>query len=91
MIDFCNSLPCSSSSPELTSFLNLLEESLNENEFLAGDTFSSADACILPFLQRVESEWEGEGRKYKQLRKYMNNAHNLEGFKKTVVDDWWWW
>jgi len=56
--------------------------------FLAGSTFSIADACLLPFLQRVEDDIPDDA---KNLRAYMQRVHSFPAFAKTVVSSWWWW
>ena len=55
---------------------------------LAGDTFSIADANLLPFLQRVEPDFPSDA---KHARAYMDRARKLPAFSKTVMSSWWWW
>jgi glutathione S-transferase len=88
LISRCNALPKQPSSPQLDDLLQKADEACAETAFLAGGTFSIADACLLPFLQRVESDMPPDA---KHLQAYMARCHELSAFKKTVVANWWWW
>ena len=88
LIALCNALPTQTSSRQLDALMRKADVALAGNEFLAGPTFSIADACLLPFLQRVEDDIPSDA---KHLRAYMERAHQLPAFAKTVVSSWWWW
>ena len=88
LIAACNALPKQTSSRELDALLKKCDAACANSAFLAGERFSIADACLLPFLQRVE---DGIPRDATHLRAYMDRAHVLPAFSKTVVSSWWWW
>ncbi|KAL1521720.1 hypothetical protein AB1Y20_021375 [Prymnesium parvum] len=88
LVRLCNSLPKSSSSRELDELIQQADSILATSTFLAGERFSVADACLLPFLQRVESDLPSSS---KHVKAYMARAHVLPAFAKTVVSSWWWW
>ena len=88
LILLCNALPTSQSSRQLDSLMRKVDGIISSSAFLAGDRFSVADACLLPFLQRVEGDIP---RDAEHLRGYMARAHKLPSFEKTVVSFWWWW
>lgn len=84
-----STFPRSCPSCFLRSFaMSQVDAILARNTFLAGETFSVADACLLPFLQRVESEIPNDATNAKG---YMKRARQLPAFSKTVVSNWWWW
>ena len=97
IIDFCDDLPSGSLfSHELTSFLEILEGWLGRHEWVGGERFGAGDACVLPFLQRVEERIFGEegrekGEGLENVRGYMKRMRGLDCFQKTIVEDWWWW
>lgn len=88
LIAACNELPKSVSSEELSALMRSCDAACAETAFLAGPTFSIADCCLLPFLQRVEDDIPTE---LASLRAYMQRAHGIPAFSKTVVSSWWWW
>ena len=88
LVELCNALPTSSSSRQLDELLRRADAACSASTFLAGERFSVADACLLPFLQRVEEDIPDSLR---HLREYMARAHKLPAFSKTVVSGWWWW
>ena len=47
-----------------------------------------ADACLLPFLQRVEDDIPASAA---NLKAYMARQRQNPNFAKTVVSGWWWW
>ena len=65
-----------------------VDAELARSTFLAGERFSVADACLLPFLQRIEPDLPSDA---KNVRAYMGRAHKLPAFSKTVMSSWWWW
>ena len=88
LIAACNALPTRSSSRELSALLRQCDEACAISPYLAGGSFSIADACLLPFLQRVEDDIPSElGR----LRGYMGRMHADPAFSKPVMSSWWWW
>ena len=88
LISLCNTLPKSSSSRQLDHLLMTANAACAKSAYLAGDRFSIADACLLPFLQRVEDDFPSS---VEHLRSYMARAHKLDAFSKTVMASWWWW
>lgn len=91
LVSLCNALPKSTRSKELDELLRKCDAAVavaGADGFLAGSTFSIADACLLPFLQRVEDAMPSDAT---HLRGYMQRAHKLPAFAKTVVSSWWWW
>jgi len=89
LIDMCNSLPKSERSRQLDALLKRADAALEQSSaYLAGNTFSIADACLLPFLQRVEYDIPSDA---KHLRAYMARMHKFPAFSKTVTPSWWWW
>ena len=89
LIRQCNQLPTQSRSKELDALMRACDEAVaSSGAFLAGPTFSIADACLLPFLQRVESDVPAQ---LAALRSYMDRAHGTPAFENTVVSSWWWW
>ena len=88
LIAKCNALPKSTRSAELDALMARCDAACAEAPFLAGATFSVADACLLPFLQRVEEDIPHDAA---HLRAYMKRVRSLPAFSKTVVDSWWWW
>ena len=89
LVAACNALPTSSSSRQLDDLLKRADSALSEHSFLAGEQFSVADACLLPFIQRVESEGLPSGTSH--LSAYYDRCMKLPAFAKTVVSSWWWW
>ena len=81
LIDACNALPETPRSRELTDLIQRADRQCATSSFLAGETLSIADCCLLPFLQRVEEDITDET---KHLRAYMRRAHQLPAFSKTV-------
>ena len=92
LVQLCNTLPKCERSRELDVLMHKANEAVAASGgegFLAGMTFSTADACLLPFLQRVEDTIPSDA---KHLRAYMERAHKQTAFAKTVVSTtWWWW
>ena len=86
LVEMCNALPKSTSSPQLEELIRRVDKECASSRFLAGDTFSVADACLLPFLQRVEADIPND---CKLAEAYMARAHQLHPFEKTVVSSWW--
>ena len=74
--------------PTVSPLYRQVDTELASSTFLAGERFSIADACLLPFLQRIEPDLPKEA---KNVRAYMDRAHKLPAFSKTVVSSWWWW
>ena len=89
LVAACNALPKSSSSVQLDEMLRRADSALSEHAFLAGEQFSIADACLLPFIQRVESEGLPSGTSH--LSAYYDRCMKLPAFSRTVVSSWWWW
>lgn len=90
LVTRCNALPKSTSSAQLDELLRRAEAALAESPYLAGSTFSRADACLLPFLQRVDDDG-GLPSDAVHLRDYMARMRRLPAFRKTVVSGYWWW
>lgn len=88
LIAACNALPKSDRSRELTALMRQCDESCSTTSFLAGDTFSIADCCLLPFLQRVEGDIPSDAT---HLKAYMKRVHQTPAFASTIVSSWWWW
>ena len=90
LVHLCNTLPKSPRSVELDELFRTANEAVASfgDGFLAGKTFSVADACLLPFLQRVEDTIPNDAE---HLRCYMERIHKHAAFAKTVVSSWWWW
>ena len=88
LIAACNALPKSTSSRELTALMKRADAACAGGAYLAGERFSIADACLLPFLQRVE---EDIPRELTALRDYMQRAKRVPAFSKTIMSSWWWW
>mmetsp|Transcript_36785 Transcript_36785/g.73311 ORF Transcript_36785/g.73311 Transcript_36785/m.73311 type:complete len:202 (-) Transcript_36785:174-779(-) len=88
LISLCNALPTKTRSNELDELIFKANGACAQRCFLAGDRFSVADACLLPFLQRVEDQIPADAN---NLRAYMARAHKQPAFAKTVVSSWWWW
>ncbi len=92
LVQLCNTLPKCERSRELDVLLHKANEAIAASGgegFLAGKTFSTADACLLPFFQRVEDTIPSDAT---HLRAYMERAHKQTAFAKTVVaNTWWWW
>ena len=88
LIAACNALPKSTSSRELTALMRQCDAACAEAPYLAGERFSIADCCLLPFLQRVEEDIPSDA---KHLKAYMARVHEMPAFEKTVVSSWWWW
>jgi glutathione S-transferase len=96
LLALCEALPPSARSPALDELLGRCEAALARGGaggepflFLAGGTFSTADACLLPFLQRVESDLPADAAHLRAY--YMRRVHALPAFAKTVAPSWWWW
>jgi len=79
-----------SSSAELDACLRQVDAACADSEFLGGDAFSTVDACLLPFLWRIETELTVP-KDCANLRKYLARAKDLPCFAKTIVGSWWWW
>jgi len=88
LISLCNALPKQTRSRELDGLMRNADSACATGAFLAGDRFSIADACLLPFLQRVEEDIPKDAG---NLKSYMARAHTTPAFAKTVVSSWWWW
>ena len=89
LVAACNALPKSSSSRQLDALLKRADQAVSEHGFLAGSQFSIADACLLPFIQRVQSE--GLPSDLKHLSAYYDRCMKLPAFANTVASSWWWW
>jgi glutathione S-transferase len=89
LIGLCDGLPARTSSRELEEMVRRADRALaGGSAFLAGESFSVADACLLPFLQRVEGDIPRDAT---HLLDYMARAHAHPAFAKTVMTSWWWW
>ena len=88
LINACNALPTRSQSKELTALMRRCDAACASSAFLAGETFSIADCCLLPFLQRVEDDIPSDAT---HLKAYMARVHQMPAFAKTVQSSWWWW
>ena len=88
LIAACNALPKTTRSREIDALFKKADDACASSTFLAGERFSIADACLLPFLQRVEDDIPSSAT---HLRAYMERAHKLPAFSKTVMSSWWWW
>ena len=89
LIRLCDTLPKAPQSAALDQLLRKADAVLaarGEAGYLAGSAFSVADACLLPFLQRVDLPADAAA-----LRGYLTRAHAMPAFSRTVVDSWWWW
>ena len=89
LIRLCDTLPKAPQSAALDQLLCKADAVLaarGEAGYLAGSAFSVADACLLPFLQRVDLPADAAA-----LRGYLTRAHAMPAFSRTVVDSWWWW
>ena len=60
------------------------------HEYLAGASFSTADAVCLPFLWRVRLELSVPAE-CAALNKYLDHALSHPSFSRTVSESWWWW
>lgn len=78
------------SSVALDALLREVSSACAESTHLAGDRFSTTDACLLPFLWRIEQELAFPDD-CQPLREYLARAIALPCFAKTVVGSWWWW
>ena len=65
-----------SSSPALDACLRKVDDACGGSAFVAGETFSTADACLLPFLWRIEKELAIPAD-CKHLRAYLERARAL--------------
>ena len=88
LVNACNALPKETASRELDALMRKCDAACARSTYLAGDAFSIADCCLLPFLQRVEQQIPSDAT---HLRAYMRKAHSTMAFEKTVVSSWWWW
>lgn len=88
LVAACNALPKRDQSRELTALMRQCDDACSQTSYLAGETFSVADCCLLPFLQRVEEDIPSDA---KHLRAYMQRVRSVPAFAKTVVASWWWW
>eukprot|EP00316_Scyphosphaera_apsteinii_P012582 CAMPEP_0119324042 /NCGR_PEP_ID=MMETSP1333-20130426/62214_1 /TAXON_ID=418940 /ORGANISM="Scyphosphaera apsteinii, Strain RCC1455" /LENGTH=218 /DNA_ID=CAMNT_0007331647 /DNA_START=183 /DNA_END=840 /DNA_ORIENTATION=- len=79
LIALCNALPKSSSSRQLDELLQKANTACSKHRFLAGESFSIADACLLPFLQRVDIPASAT-----HLHAYMSRAHKLPAFSTPL-------
>jgi glutathione S-transferase len=82
LVQMCNALPKQPTSRALDALLVQANSCLASSSCLAGERFSIADACLLPFLQRVEDAFPADAE---HLRAYMSRAHRLPAFSKTVA------
>merc|ERR1712107_765290 len=88
LVSLCNALPKSPRSRQLDELIRKADTACSKTTYLAGENFSVADACLLPFLQRVEDDIPSSAT---HLRSYMTRVHELPAFSRTIVDSWWWW
>ena len=68
-------------------FLIRLEDLLNQNNWLLGDTPGLADMAIFPFIRQysmVDSDWFGQAP-YPGLRKWLGEILQSERFKRIMV------
>ena len=77
-------------SPGLDACLGEIDAALATTTYVAGDTFSTADACLLPFLWRIDDSLELPPQ-FAHLRRYVTSACAEPAFRATVVSSWWWW
>lgn len=88
LIAACNALPTQTQSSELDQLMRKCDTACKSSSFLAGERFSIADCCLLPFLQRVEDDIPSDAT---HLTAYMARVHKVPAFSKTIVSSWWWW
>jgi len=77
-------------SPGLDRCLAEIDGRLAATPFVAGSSFSTADAVLLPFLWRIRERLEipaACGR----LGVYLDRECAAPTFARTVADPWWWW
>ena len=67
-----------------------IDARLAATAYVAGDAFSTADACLLPFLWRIDDSLELPAE-FGHLRAYVARACAEPAFAATVVPSWWWW
>jgi glutathione S-transferase len=77
-------------SPRLDACLGEIDARLAATAYVAGDAFSTADACLLPFLWRIDDSLELPAE-FGHLRAYVARACAEPAFAATVVPSWWWW
>lgn len=72
--------------------LRSLDDALQTGDsFLAGDTFSVADCCLLPFLLRIHQGPLDIPADYRRLRSYIVRLQNDPNVATTMPRSWWWW
>ncbi|KAJ8600669.1 hypothetical protein CTAYLR_007437 [Chrysophaeum taylorii] len=74
----------------LDECLREVDEALEGRPYLAGQTFSTADACLVPFLFRVDQGLEIPAE-YDRLREYLTRVLAEPHVKRTMPRTWWWW
>lgn len=77
------------STPELERALRDLDARLT-HDFVAGDTLSTADCVLLPFLFRIRKELEIPADT-SRLRGYLDRGLSHPSFRSTVAEPYWWW
>ncbi len=80
-------------SPGLSSLLYKLNKDMpSPSPYLAGATFSVADASVLPFVQRLmEDHGEVVKEAAPKLFEWYGKCEDRPSFKATRVSGWWWW
>ena len=70
-------------------FLDQLETNIEDSGWIAGDKFSMADACVLPYIQRFDhlalSEAFSEEKRPK-INKWFRKVKDLDFFDKAVTN-----
>lgn len=72
--------------------LRSLDDALQTGDpFLAGDTFSVADCCLLPFLLRIHQGPLAIPTDYRHLQSYIERLQKDPKIASTMPRSWWWW
>lgn len=82
-----------SDAPGLSSLLYKLNKEMpTPAPFLAGSSFSIADASVLPFVQRlVEDQGALVEEAAPKLYEWYTKCEDRPSFQATRVSEWWWW
>ena len=78
LVAACNALPKSSSSRQLDDLLKRADSALSEHSFLAGEQFSVADACLLPFIRGVG----GIAFRHQSSERLLRPLHEAAGLRE---------